>query len=388
MHELPHEPSERIRPRAVSPLLLGGALLLAACGGRIEASAHAAAPAQAPKVSVAQPLRASITEYSEHTGRAQAPESVEIRARASGHLVQVPFHDGQLVKKGDLLFVVDPRPYRSALTRARAELQSIRADRALAGKDLERFQELFRSSAIPERELDAQSTQVELLAARAEVVAANIASAELELDYAFVRSPIDGRIGRRLVTVGNLVGPSTPSPLATVVSVDPLYVYIDLEESRALELLGREPGPARVGFAGEDGYPHVATLDFVDNRVDPATGTLKLRVVVHNPEGRLSDGMFARVQLPRGAPHEALLVNDRALLADQDRRFVWVVGTDGRAQYRAINPGPLEQGLRVVRAGLEPGDRVIVRGLQRVRSGAAVESELISMRAVEERGRP
>jgi len=246
----------------------------------------------------------------------------------------------------------------------------------------------LKTNVIPQRDYDAQSAAVDQLAARRAAAAAAVSSAELDLDYAYVRSPIAGRIGRILITAGNIVGPSTASPLATVVSVDPLYVYIDVSEVEGLRLRGAGGGVARVGFPGEDGYPHEVPIDFIDNRVDPATGTLKVRAVVRNPDGRLSHGLFARVRLTDGAAREVLLVADRAIATDQDRRFVWVVGADGRARYHAVKLGPLEDGLRVVREGLSPSDRVVVRGLQRVRPGVEVTPELIAMRAVDSQSSP
>jgi len=356
------------------------------CGRRAEAGTSAGE--SHPKVTVAQPLAATVADFTEHTGRTEAPEAVEIRTRAAGHLVRAAFREGDLVKKGDLLFVVDPRPYQAALARAQADLQSVRADHELAKKNAARAEELLKTNVIPQRDYDAQSAAVDQLAARRAAAAAAVSSAELELDYAYVRSPIAGRIGRILITAGNIVGPGTASPLATVVSVDPLYVYIDVSEVEGLRLRGAGGGVARVGFPGEDGYPHEVPIDFIDNRVDPATGTLKVRAVVRNPDGRLSHGLFARVRLTDGAAREVLLVADRAIATDQDRRFVWVVGADGRARYHAVKLGPLEDGLRVVREGLSPSDRVVVRGLQRVRPGVEVTPELIAMRAVDSQSSP
>ena len=356
------------------------------CGRRAEAGTSAGE--SHPKVTVAQPLSATVADFTEHTGRTEAPEAVEIRTRASGHLVRAAFREGDLVKKGDLLFVVDPRPYQAALARAQADLQSVRADHELAKKNAARAEELLKTNVIPQRDYDAQSAAVDQFAARRAAAAAAVSSAELELDYAYVRSPIAGRIGRILITAGNIVGPGTASPLATVVSVDPLYVYIDVSEVEGLRLRGAGGGVARVGFPGEDGYPHEVPIDFIDNRVDPATGTLKVRAVVRNPDGRLSHGLFARVRLTDGAAREVLLVADRAIATDQDRRFVWVVGADGRARYHAVKLGPLEDGLRVVREGLSPSDRVVVRGLQRVRPGVEVTPELIAMRAVDSQSSP
>jgi RND family efflux transporter MFP subunit len=334
-------------------------------------------------VTVALPVRAPVAEYSEHTGRTEAPGVVELRARVAGHLVRAPFREGDPVRKGDLLFVVDPRPFQAAVERARAELASIRADRALAARNEARAEQLVKAAAISERDFDQQKSALEQLAARQAVASAALASAELDLAYASVRAPIAGRIGRKLVTEGNLVGPSTPMPLATLVSVDPLYVYIDVDEARGLALSHDKSAQAKVGFAGEEGYPHSARVDFVDNRVDATTGTLRVRAIVANAEGRLRHGLFARVRLTSGAPTPALLISDRAVATDQDRRFVWVVGSDDKVQYRPVTLGQLDGALRVVRAGLRPDDRVLVRGLQRVRPGAEVAAALIPMQEVD-----
>jgi RND family efflux transporter MFP subunit len=345
---------------------------------------HAAEGPPRPKVTVAAPVASSVTEWSDHTGRAEAVETVEIRARASGYLTKAAFREGDIVKRGELLFVIDERPYRAALRRARAELESLRADRELAQRNAQRAQQLLAAHTIAERDYDRDQSLVSTLDARAEVAAAAVAQAELDLEYAFVRSPITGRIGRLLVTPGNLVGPSTPTPLATIVSVDPLHVYIEVDEARALKLAREGDVKAQIGFAGEAGYPHEAALDFYDNHVDPATGTLKVRAVLSNPDGRLSDGLFARVRLPEGAPSQpALLIADQAVNTDQNRRFVWVVAADGKVSYRPVNLGPLDQGLRVVRDGLSAHDKVVVRGLQRIRPGAAVDFDTVPMQSIE-----
>jgi RND family efflux transporter MFP subunit len=345
---------------------------------------HAADGPPRAKVTVAAPVAASVTEWSDHTGRAEAVETVEIRARASGYLTKTAFREGDLVRKGELLFVIDERPYRAALRRARAELESLRADRELAQRNAQRSAQLLAAHTIAEREYDRETSLVSTLDARAEVAAAAVAQAELDLEYAFVRSPITGRIGRLLVTAGNLVGPSTPTPLATVVSVDPLHVYIEVDEARALRLAREADVKVNIGFAGEAGYPHEAALDFFDNHVDPATGTLKVRAVVKNSDGALKDGLFARVRLPEGAPSQpALLIADQAVATDQNRRFVWVVADDGKVTYRPVTLGPLEKGLRVVRDGLSTNDKIVVRGLQRIRPGAAVEFETVPMQSVE-----
>jgi RND family efflux transporter MFP subunit len=361
-------------------LLALGVMATASCESAVQ-SVHAAPGAPRPKVTVAQPAVATVAEYSEHTGRTEAPDAVEIRSRATGYLTKATFREGDLVKKGDLLFVVDPRPYEAALARSRAELEATRADLNLAQKELERANQLYGRGTITEQQLDARSSQVAQLAARQALASATIQTAALDLAYAHVRSPIDGRIGRMLVTPGNLVGPTLPTPLATVVSVDPLYVYVDVDETRAMRL--RREGKAYLAFPGEDSFDREASIDFLDNRVDPNTGTLRIRAVVPNPDGKLAHGLFARVRLPDGEATPAMMVADRAIATDQDRRYVWVIDAQGKAQYRSVTLGRMEAGLRVVRSGLTPDDRVVVRGLQRVRAGTEVEAEQVSMRELD-----
>jgi multidrug efflux system membrane fusion protein len=359
---------------------LGASLLGTGCAKHIENEAHAGPADARAQVTVAQVTAATVTEFSEHTGHTESPSTVEIRARASGYLTRAAFHEGDLVKKGELLFEVDAKPYQASLNRARAELVSARVDVELARKNAARGEQLFQANVISEQEWDTRSATFHQLEARTQVAGAAVDSAELDLAYAYVRSPIAGRIGRFLVTPGNLVGPSLPTPLTTVVSVDPLYVYVDVDETRALRL-GRTPGAlARVGFSGEDGFPHEVALDFVDNRVDPQTGTLKVRAVLKNPDGRWVHGLFARVQLPEASSHQAVLIADLAVATDQDRRYVWVVGADGKVEHRTVKLGPLNGGLRVVREGLTTADRIVVRGLQRVRPGSVVAAQVISMR--------
>lgn len=359
---------------------LGSALLSTGCAKDIEKEAHAGPGDARPQVTVAPVTRASVTEFSEHTGHTESPSAVEIRARASGYLTRAVFREGDLVKKGDLLFEVDPKPYQASLNRARAELASAKVDVELARKNAARGEQLFQASVISEQDWDQRSATFHQLEARTQVASAAVNSAELDLNYAYVRSPISGRIGRFLVTPGNLVGPNLPTPLTTVVSVDPLYVYVDVDETRALRL-ARAPGAvARVGFSGEEGFPHEVTLDFVDNRVDPQTGTIKVRAVLKNPDGHWVHGLFARVQLPEDSAHEAVMIADLAVGTDQDRRFVWVVGADGKVERRTVKLGPLNGGLRIVREGLSENERIIVRGLQRVRPGAVVAAKEVAMR--------
>jgi membrane fusion protein, multidrug efflux system len=378
-----HRPSTR---SALCRLLSAGLLAACtACGGDIEPSARAGAAPQAAPVSVARPVEAMVTDTAEYTGRAESVESVEIRPRVSGYLERVAFREGDIVKRGDLLFVIDPRPYEAALARAKGALEQTKVDMGFADRDANRSHELVQKDAIPERQWDNDHSTLQRLLAAREVAEADVRTSALDVEYAFIHAPVSGRIGRVLVTKGNLVGPNETTPLATLVSVDPLYLYVDVEEARALHLArphaadgGAAPAIARVGFAGEEGYPHEVTMDFVDNRVDETTGTIRVRFVVPNVGGRLTPGLFARVELAEGGPQRRLLISDRAVSTDQDRKFVYVVGGDNTAQYRGVQLGALHEGLRVVQ-GLMPDDRVIVRGLQRVKPGTPVAPTLVDM---------
>lgn len=349
-----------------------------ACGhggeNPIERNAHASEPAAGPTVTVAQPVLKSIREWREYTGRAEAKDSVEIRSRAAGYLQRASFREGDRVKKGDLLFTIDARPFAASHARAKAELDGARAEAALAKLDAERSDKLWAGHAITDREHDVQKSQVTQRDAQAKRAEAMLQEAALDLEYSNVRAPIDGRVGRIQVTPGNLVGPSTPEPLTTLVSVDPLHVYVDVVEADALHM-ERSGRVALVGFAGEDGYPHQATVDFVDNHVDPRAGTVKVRAVIHNPDGSLTPGLFARLRLAARDEHEVVLIDDAAIGTDQSHKFVYVVDADGKAQYRDVELGGLHDGLRIVHEGLTAADRIVTHGLQRVRPGEPVTAE-------------
>jgi RND family efflux transporter MFP subunit len=338
--------------------------LLTACGGQ----APSAPPP--PEVTVATPLVRQVTDWDEYTGRLAAVESVEIRARVSGYVQDVKFTDGALVKKGDLLFVIDKRPYQALLDEARAQLTRARIRRDLAENDLDRAKRLFEARAVSEEELDAR-TQVQ--------------SAALNLEYCEVRAPISGRISRKLVTEGNLVSGGTQDAtlLTTIVSVDPIHVYFTADEraylryqrmaERGIRPSSRNsPNPVRIQLADEEGFPHVGEMDFVDNRVDEATGTMQGRAIFPNPEGYLTPGLFARLQLLGEGPYEALLVPDVAIGTDQAQRIVFVLDDQNVATPRPVVLGRPVGSLRVIRKGLEPGDRVIINGVARVRPGLTV----------------
>lgn len=365
---------------ATAPLACSLLLALAGCGG---SQGPEAAP---PEVTVATPIVRQVTDWDEYTGRLAAPETVELRARVSGYLSSTPFDDGALVKEGQLLFVIDPRPYRAALDEARAALIGARARLDLAERSLQRARQLVESHTISEQDLDQRVEERKAAAAVIEVAQARVRAAELDLGFCEVRAPITGRVGRKLVTIGNLVSGGTEDAtlLSTIVSTDPIHVYVNADERaflryQRLAQAGErpssrdKPNPVRLQLADERGFPHEGHMDFVDNRLDPETGTIQGRAVFPNPDGVLTPGLFARVQLLGEGPYDALLVPDQAVGTDQAQRVVFVVGADDVVTAKPVVLGRLEGSLRVIRSGLQPDDRVVINGLQRARSGMKVK---------------
>ncbi|CAA9309277.1 MAG: RND efflux system, membrane fusion protein [uncultured Lysobacter sp.] len=325
-----------------------------------------------PEVSVAQVQAKPVRESSDFTGRLQAVETVELRPRVSGHVERVAYREGDLVRRGDLLFTIDPRRYRANLDRAVAELERARSEARLAQSQDRRAQMLVDAKAISREEFEARRAASSQGSATVRAAEAAVAAARLELQYTQVRSPISGRGGRALVTTGNLAQADT-TVLATLVSVDPVHVYFETDEQTYLrhrEAGGGsgsgEGGVVHVGLANESGYPHEGRLDFVDNQVDASTGTIRARAVLRNPDGRFTPGLFARVQLQGGAERRALLIDDRAVLTDQDRKYVYVLGAKNTAERRDVVLGRMADGLRMVESGLTAADRVIVHGVQKV----------------------
>lgn len=344
--------------------------LLAACGG--------GGPPEfpPPDVSVAQVVQRSVTEWDDYTGRVEAIESVEIRPRVAGHLMRVHFREGGLVAKGELLFSIDDREYRAAADAARADLARAEARVALAGQELARAETLIAARAVSQGELDAR--RVEMQQAEADVLAARARVAETALNLSFTRiaSPIDGRAGAALVKPGNLVAPGE-TLLTTVVSIDPVYVVFDGDEQAYLryQALARNGGrpssrdarnPVLVGLANEDGFPHRGEMDFVDNAVNPETGTIRGRAIVPNPDGVFTPGLFARLRLLGDSETDALLIHEQAVLTDQDRRYVYVLGEGNLAMRKDVTLGARVEGLAVVRSGLAAGDKVIVNGVRKI----------------------
>lgn len=377
-----------VRVRVASLLFLSS--VLSACGTSASPEAGAPGPME---VSVATVIEREISEWDEYTGRLEAVETVEIRPQVSGYLQQVNFKEGREVKKGDVLFVIDPRPYQAEFDRAQAEAERARTAATLAEADLVRAEKLVATRAISQEEFDARKAA--LVSAQAAVKAAEAAVdvTRLNLSYTRVTSPIDGRVGRAEVTVGNLVtgglsGQATR--LTTVVSMSPMYVYFEASERDYLKYmdlarsgqraLSREhANPVLLAVGNETDFRHQGYMDFVDNRVDAGTGTLMGRAVFPNPDRLLVPGMFARVRLLGTSKYAGTLVNDRAILTDQDRRYVLVVGEGDTLEYRAITTGPLVDGLRAVRSGLKGGERIVVNGLQRVRPGMVVRPRMVPM---------
>jgi len=338
-----------------------------------------------PQVTVATPLVRKITDWDEYTGRLAAVESVEIRARVSGYLESVHFQDGALVKRGDLLFVIDPRPNQAALDEARAERKRARVQMEAMARELRRGEELHATRVISDRDLDILTSQKRAADASLRAAEAAEKSAALYLGFTRVTAPIDGRIGRKLVTVGNLVtGEGKDSTLlTTLVSVDPIHVYFTADERAFLRYTrlaeqGIRPSsrtvanPVRLQLADEQGFPHEGVMDFVDNRVDEATGTMQGRAVFANPRGDLTPGLFGRIQLLGEGPYEALILPDQAIGTDQAQRLVYVVGEGNVVTPRPVTLGRSLGALRVIRGGLAPTDRVVINGIQKVRPGATV----------------
>ena len=367
----------------LSPYVLSGLLLLmTACPQQ----QPAAPPPPPPKVTVSQPVSREVVEWEEYTGRLEAVESVEVRARVNGYLQSIHFKNGTTVKQGDLLFVIDPRPYQAELERARAELGLANARLERTGKDVARAQMLVRARAVSEEEVDTRVSEQRQAQESVQAARATVNAAQLNVEFTQVRAPISGRISRNLVSVGNLVngGTTQSTVLTTIVSLDPIYCYFEADERSYLKGMrqvrngdqtnGRaSKQPVYVGLADEENFPHQGSIDFVDNRLDQNTGTITARAVLPNPTLFLVPGLFARLRIPAGSKYKALMVPPEALGSDLSQQFVFVVDAQKLVQYRQVTPGPLIDGWRVIRDGLQPEDWVIVKGVQRARAGAQVD---------------
>ena len=375
--------------RPAAALLTAAALsALAGCGqGQQQTQAGGPPP---PAVTVAIPVERTVVDQDEYVGRFVAVDTVEVRARVSGYLSEIHFTDGQMVKKGDLLFTIDRRPFNIALEQMRANLTQARANLAFTEADLARGQELVHNKTITEQSYDQRIQANRVAAASVAAQEAMVHSAELDLnEYSQLRSPIDGRIGDRRVSIGNLVSGNVSGNttlLATIMSVDPIRFEFTFDEASYLRYQ-RFARPGAQSATGEGGVPvsleliderefeHKGKMDFVDNAIDRSSGTIRGRAVFDNPRGVFTPGMFGRIRVPGSAPHSALLISDAAIGTEQSRKFVLVVDEGGVARQKYVKLGQLDGGLRVITDGLAAGDKVIVKGLMRARAGQKVTAQ-------------
>ncbi|WP_066474166.1 efflux RND transporter periplasmic adaptor subunit [Bosea sp. WAO] len=349
-----------------------------------------AAPPATP-VSVALVEQRNLVSWAEFSGRLEAIERVEIRSRVSGVVEQVHFAQGALVKQGDLLVSIDQAPYQAEFERAQAQLLAAEARVALAANEHERGQKLMSSQNVSQRDLDTRLNALREAQANERAARAALQSARLNLDYTQIRAPIGGRIGRLEVTVGNLVAAGANAPLlTTLVSVDPVYAGFNADEGsllKALATLPVEPGnardlkriPVQMTTATNEAAPISGHLNFVDNGIDAATGTVRVRAIFDNKDGALLPGQFVRLRMGQARSEPALVINERAVGTDQNKKFVFVVGKDHKAQWREVTLGTAAEGLRIVTSGLEAGEQIVVNGLQRIRPGATVAPEQVPM---------
>jgi multidrug efflux system membrane fusion protein len=376
-------PSYRIFTHLSSLLLLSALTGATACS-QGTAAAQSAPPA--PDVAVAHVLSKQASDFDDFSGRIEATNRVELHPRVGGYVNAVHFKEGARVKKGDLLFEIDPRQFAYQANRLEADRRRAQSQLDLAKVDRERGETLFKSGSTTKAEIDRLTAGEEESAASVDSIRASLALARLDLDYTMVRAPIDGRVSNAMVTPGNLV--TTASVLTTEVSDGAVYVYFDVDEATLLRITrvqkdgkaDKDAKVVRMGLIDEDGYPHEGALDFVDNQLDPRTGTVRARAVIDNPDGRLVPGLFARVRLTGGGVSNALLVDDKAVLTDQDRKYVYVVDEQNRAERKNIVIGRIVDGLRVVESGVDTSDRVVVYGLQKIFfPGAPVKPAEIAM---------
>jgi multidrug efflux system membrane fusion protein len=367
-------------------LLYAGILapqLLTGCDNKPAASSGPGLPA----VTVSLPVQQKITEWDEYTGRFVAVKTVEIRARVSGFIDSIHFKDGQIIKQGDLLFIIDPRPYRLAVEQATADRDRARAKLAIATHDVERATPLVRSQSVTEREFDTRKSTQEDASAAVMSADAALKQAQLNLEWTEVRAPIAGRISDRRVDAGNLIagGQSGATLLTSIVSIDPIHFVFDGSEADFIHYLrlaaaGERPSsrdvqnPVAVRLADESDYKHLGRMDFVDNVVNAKTGTIRGRAIFDNKDGLLTPGFFGRVRL-FGGEHDALLLPDSAIASDQSNKIVFTVAADDTVGVKRVELGPLAHGLRVIRSGLNAGDRVVIEGLARARPGQKVKAE-------------
>jgi RND family efflux transporter MFP subunit len=360
------------------------ALALAGCDEK--AQSQAVAP---PPVTVAQPVKRTVTDWDEFTGRFEAIEEVQVRARVGGFVNSVEFKDGAIVHAGDLLYIIDPRPFEAVVLQAEGQLADARAKGELAKRDLERGLTLVQTSAVSEQVVDQRRLALQAARAAETQAEGGLKAAQLNVEFTHVLAPITGRVSRHLVTLGNLVQGSEGGAtlLTSIVSLDPIYFYFDVDEATyqrnsKLWFEGKRPSsrdtpnPVQVTLTGETKPSHEGKMDFLDNRLDVSTATLRSRAVIPNKDLSILPGQFGRLRIVGSAPYEALLIPDTAIATDQSRKIVFVVKDDNTVEERPVVLGSLDEGLRVIREGLKAEDHVIVNGLQRARVGAKVTPKM------------
>ena len=363
------------------PLTALALVVISACGQAPQATVTSSAP----KVTVAKVLEQPINEWDEFTGRLEAPETVEVRPRVSGQIDQVAFTDGALVKKGDLLFQIDPRPFQAEVRRLEAQLQQARAVANRSENEAQRGDRLRANNAISAELADSRSTSAQEAKAGVAAIQAQLDLARLNLSFTRVTAPITGRVSRAEITTGNIVTADVTA-LTSVVSTDKVYAYFDADERVFLKYneLARQgqrgqATPVYLGLSNEADNPHLGQMNFVDNQVNPRTGTIRGRAVFDNTDGRFTPGLYARLKLVGSATYTAVLIQDEAVGTDLGKKFVLVMDKDNKPTYRPVELGPKLEGLRIVRSGLAKDDTIVVKGLQRVRPGQPVEPEVTPM---------
>ncbi|MEQ7918236.1 multidrug efflux RND transporter periplasmic adaptor subunit MexE [Xanthomonas sp. WHRI 1810A] len=359
------------------PLAALALVVISACGKTPEATV---APAAA-KVSVAKVLEQPINEWDEVTARLEAPETVQVRPRVSGQIDAVAFTDGELVKKGDLLFQIDPRPFQADVDRLQAQLQQARATASNSANEAQRGERLRSNNAISAELADSRNTNAQESKAAVAAIQAQLDLARLNLSFTRVTAPISGRVSRAEITAGNIVTADT-TPLTSLVSTDRVYAYFDADERVFLKYnqLARDgkrgqTTPVYMGLSNESDNPHLGQMNFVDNQVNPKTGTIRGRAVFDNSKGDYTPGLYARLKLVGSGTYSAMLIKDEAVGTDLGKKFVLVVDKDNKAIYRTVDLGPKLEGLRIVRSGLAKDDRIVVNGLQRVRPGTPIDPQ-------------
>ncbi|MBN3760594.1 efflux RND transporter periplasmic adaptor subunit [Burkholderia sp. Ac-20365] len=361
-----------------------GAGLVRGVGQGAFADAHAAdAPAPAVEVDVATVLSRSVTDWQSYSGRLEAVDHVDVRPLVPGTIVAVHFVDGALVKKGDPLFTIDPRPYQAEVDRAAAQVAAAKARALYTSMDATRAERLLVDNAIARRDYDEKQNAAREAAAAVKAADAALEAAQVNLGYTTIVAPVSGRVSRAELTVGNVVSAGSNAPLLTsLVSVSPIYASFDVDEQTYLRYLGRDRQarvPVTLGLANEDGYSRQGTISSVDNRLDAQSATIRVRAIIDNRDGALVPGLYARVKVGGGDAHSAVLVDDAAIGTDQSKKYVLVVNDANKVQYREVQLGALHDNLRVVSAGLRPGERIVVNGLMRARPNDTVKPHPVDM---------